>query len=138
MGARLEKFSNATRNNPHLKLGMFKEQPSQSNDTRMSVAKYFGEQSATMPKGGIRAAEGKRIYENGLAAENVVACSLCHGPNGEGHNTAPRIAGQHADYLTAQLQLFNIKFREHVLMNPNTEKMSRNTMGALISYLAND
>ena len=138
MVARLKKLSDATRNDPHLKLGMLKELSSQNNATRVSVAQYFGEHSATGAKPGIRASEGKHIYENGLAAENVIACSLCHGPQGEGHNVAPRIAGQHAQYLTAQLQLFNLKFREHVLMGPNTKTMSRNTMEVLTSYLAND
>ena len=138
MIARLKGFSDATRNNPHSQLGMFKELPSQSKATEISVANYFAGGLATGSKPGIHAAEGKHIYENGLAAENVVACSLCHGPQGEGHDATPRIVGQHSDYLKAQLQLFNLKFRQHVLMNPNTNTMSGKTVDALTSYLANE
>jgi cytochrome c553 len=136
--ARLKKLSDATRTNPHAKIGMFKDLSAENDATRASIAKYFADQPPTSPKPGARAAEGKIIYENGIAAENVIACKLCHGAQGEGHAATPRIAGQHADYLRAQLRLFNIKFREHVLMNPNTKTMTGNTMEALTSYLSSN
>lgn len=43
--------------------------------------------------------------ENRDAAEIVeVKCSLCHGLNGEGSSAIyPRLAGQHAEYITKQL-----------------------------------
>jgi cytochrome c553 len=135
---RLKKLSDVTRNNPHAKIGMFKELSAGNDATRVSIAKYFSGQSPTMPKSGAQAVAGKLIYENGIAAENVIACKLCHGAQGEGHDLAPRIAGQHADYLRAQLRLFSIKFREHILMKPNTKTMTANTMNALTSFLAND
>ncbi|HWU54032.1 MAG TPA: c-type cytochrome [Rhizomicrobium sp.] len=136
--SRLKKLSDETRTSPHTKVGMFKELSAASDATRSAIAMYFASQRPTDPKPGARAAEGKRIYENGNAAENVIACNQCHGAQGEGHDGAPRIAGQHADYLKAQLQLFNLKFRDHVTMSPNTKTMSKNTMEALASYLAND
>lgn len=117
---------------------MFKELSAQSDATRVSIARYFASQTPTSPEPSVRAAEGKRIYENGIAEENVIACNQCHGAQGEGHDATPRIAGQHADYLKAQLRLFNIKFREHTLMNPNTKTMTGRTMDALTSYLANN
>ena len=135
---RLKKFSDVTKNNPHANFGMFKELSTQSDATRVSIAKYFAGQPPTSPKPGARAAEGKQIYENGSVADNVISCKLCHGAQGEGHSATPRIAGQHADYLKAQLRLFSIKFRAHVLMTPNTKTMTGNTMEALASYLAND
>jgi cytochrome c553 len=135
---RLKKLSSATRKNPHAKIGMFKGLSAQSDATRISIARYFASQTPTSPEPSARAAEGKRVYENGLGAENVIACNQCHGTNGEGHDATPRIAGQHADYLKAQLRLFNIKFREHALMNPNTKTMTGKTMDALILYLANN
>ena len=120
------------------KWGMFKELLVKSGATRISVAKYFAGQPPTSPKPGARAAEGKLIYENGIAAENIIACKGCHGAQGEGHNIAPRIAGQHAEYLKAQLRLFSIKFREHILMNPNAKTMTGHTVESLASYLASD
>jgi len=135
---RLKKLSDQTRTDAHAKVGMFKDLSAVNDAARMSIARFFSAQAPTLPKPGVRAGEGKRIYEKGSAEDNVVACSLCHGPQGNGHDTTPRIAGQHADYLKAQLQLFNVKFREHILMNRNAKTMSESTMDALTSYLAND
>jgi len=134
----LKKFFDATQSNPHAKVGMFKKALLDSSGARASIAKYFASQPPTSPKPGARAAEGKLIYENGIAAENIIACKGCHGAQGEGHNIAPRVAGQHADYLKAQLRLFSIKFREHILMNPNAKTMTENTIDSLTSYLASE
>lgn len=135
---RLKNFSKLARTNPHAEIAMFKQLAPENDANRGAIAQYFASQRPTNPKPGAQAAQGRNIYENGTAAENVIACNQCHGALGEGHGPAPRIAGQHADYLKAQLRLFNIKFREHSLMNPNTKTMSRKTMEALVSYLAND
>ncbi len=135
--ARLKKLSDVTRTNPHAKIGMFKGLSSQNEASLVSLAQYFAGQPPTSPKPGARAAEGKLIYEKGSAADNVIGCAQCHGAQGEGHDTTPRIAGQHADYLKAQLRLFGMKFRDHVVMSPNTKTMTDATMDALVSYLAN-
>jgi cytochrome c553 len=135
---RLKNFSKLARTNPHAEIAMFKQLAPENEADRGAIAQYFASQRPTSPKPGALAAEGRNIYENGIAAENVIACDQCHGALGEGHGPAPRIAGQHADYLNAQLRLFNIKFREHGLMNPNAKTMSRKTMEALVSYLASD
>ncbi|KAA8762079.1 c-type cytochrome [Burkholderia pseudomallei] len=34
------------------------------------------------------------------------ACAACHGQNGQGAGTFPRLAGQHADYLRQQIDVF--------------------------------
>lgn len=138
LASRLKKLSDATRNNPHAQLAMFKLQAVDADADRRSVAGYFASQAPTHPKPGASAAEGKRIYEIGVKAENVIACNQCHGAQGEGHDLSPRLAGQHARYLKEQLGLFHMKFREHVLMNPNTKTMSEKSIDALVSYLAND
>lgn len=135
---RLKTLSSETRTSAHARIGMFQELVGQSDATRLSIAQYFSAKPPTAPKAGARAAEGKEIFEHGLAADNVIACNQCHGAEGQGHDTTPRIAGQHGDYLKAQLQLFNVKFRDHKLMKANTQTMSDNTMQALIAYLAND
>jgi cytochrome c553 len=135
---RLKKLSEVTPPNAHAKLAMFKELSAQNKASTTAIANYFASRPPTKPEPGARSAEGKLIFEKGSAADNVIACTLCHGAQGEGHDATPRIAGQHADYLKSQLRLFNMKFREHVLMNPNTKTMTENTMDALTSYLAND
>ena len=51
-------------------------------------------------------AEGKDIYVNGIPG--APACANCHGADGAGggNGAFPRIAGQHADYITKQLWVF--------------------------------
>ena len=50
---------------------------------------------------------GQKIYRGGVAGKGVGACASCHGPNGAGMPAQyPRLAGQHAEYLEAQLKAF--------------------------------
>jgi len=51
---------------------------------------------------------GKLLYHGGNIANGVPACASCHSPNGSGIPPRyPAIAGQHAEYTLAQLNLFN-------------------------------
>lgn len=51
---------------------------------------------------------GRKVYLGGIAERQVPACSGCHSPTGNGNGPAgyPALAGQHADYVTAQLKMF--------------------------------
>ncbi len=50
---------------------------------------------------------GQRIYRAGDASKGLPACIGCHGPTGAGMPVQfPRIAGQYADYIEAQLKGF--------------------------------
>jgi cytochrome c553 len=50
---------------------------------------------------------GQRLWRGGNAASGVPACAGCHGPAGAGIPAQyPRIAGQYADYIAAQLKAF--------------------------------
>jgi cytochrome c553 len=53
------------------------------------------------------AALGQKLWRGGNAASGVPACAGCHGPAGAGIPAQyPRLAGQYADYLIAQLKAF--------------------------------
>ena len=50
---------------------------------------------------------GERIYRGGIADRQIAACSGCHSPNGAGIPAQyPRLSGQHAAYVAAQLSAF--------------------------------
>ncbi len=49
---------------------------------------------------------GKVIFGSGVPTKNVSACHACHGEAGKGNDTFPRMAGQHADYIIKQLNVF--------------------------------
>ncbi|MGU3846905.1 c-type cytochrome, partial [Vibrio diabolicus] len=53
-------------------------------------------------------AKGKTIYTAGDAERGLTACIACHGPRGNGTELSgfPKISGQHADYIKAQLEKF--------------------------------
>jgi len=51
--------------------------------------------------------DGKAIFENGVPDKKIPACASCHGKEGQGNATFPRLANQHADYLVKQLVVFN-------------------------------
>ncbi|WP_297448107.1 c-type cytochrome [Ferrovum sp.] len=52
-------------------------------------------------------AEGQKIFSEGLLDKGVPACMGCHGSNAEGNGVIPRLAGQHANYVYKQLNVFN-------------------------------
>ena len=53
------------------------------------------------------AAQGQKIWRGGIAEKSVAACAGCHGPDGAGIPVQyPRLGGQFAEYLDAQLKLF--------------------------------
>lgn len=49
------------------------------------------------------AAEGRKIYENGVPSADVPACASCHGPEAKGSEAFPRLAGQLHDYVVKKL-----------------------------------
>ena len=50
---------------------------------------------------------GQKLWRGGNAASGVPACAGCHGPAGAGIPAQyPRIAGQYAEYIAAQLKAF--------------------------------
>jgi cytochrome c553 len=80
-----------------------------SDSDRRSVAAYFSSQT---PKLAVARDKdtvelGQRIYRAGIPEKAVPACAGCHGPVGAGLPVLyPRIGGQYAEYLAAQLKAF--------------------------------
>lgn len=86
-----------------------------SDKDRADVAAYFASQkpaAAAAPASASKddLAIGERIYRGGNEATGVPACIGCHQPKGNGNAGAgfPQLAGQHAEYVTAQLQAFRL------------------------------
>ncbi|QFI39429.1 c-type cytochrome [Moritella marina ATCC 15381] len=52
----------------------------------------------------------KLVYQ-GDWSRNIPACATCHGPSGLGVAHFPRLASQHADYITSQLTAWQSKQR---------------------------
>jgi cytochrome c553 len=86
------------------------------------------------------AALGQKIWRGGNASAAVPACAGCHGPAGVGiPGQYPRIAGQYAEYIAAQLKSFREGGRSN---DPNgamrgvTAHMSDREIRAVAEYAA--
>lgn len=90
---------------------------------------------------------GRKVYLGGIAERQVPACSGCHSPTGNGNGPAgyPAPAGQHADYVTAQLKMFRKGYDdpagrtnggEAKIMRTTAFRMSDMEIEAVASYIA--
>jgi cytochrome c553 len=81
---------------------------------------------------------GQKIYRGGIADKQVPACAGCHSPTGAGiPSQFPRIGGQHADYVDAQMRAFRIGARANsAQMTAIAAKMSDKEIAAVADYLA--
>ena len=81
---------------------------------------------------------GRFVYLRGNPYSGVAACSTCHGPTGQGSDTLPRLAGQHAQYTENQLKQFNKRERtnDNAVMHAIASKLSELEVKAVASYLS--
>jgi len=89
-----------------------------SDMDRRNVAAWFATQQPKpdVAKDKQSAELGQRIYRSGIPEQGVPACAGCHGPTGAGLPALyPRIGGQHAEYLVAQLKAFREGSRRNSL-----------------------
>lgn len=73
------------------------------------LAAYYASQKASVNQAKQDLiAKGEQIYRGGIREKGVPACSACHAPDGIGNGPAgfPRLGGQHADYIAAQLKAY--------------------------------
>jgi cytochrome c553 len=103
------------------------------------LADYYEAQTPVPGKTGNAALmeQGKRIYQQGVPASNVMACAACHGENGEGGTVFPRLASQQAEYTVSQLKGFLTKLRPHgsVMSEREAKHLTKDEMRAVAAYL---
>ena len=80
---------------------------------------------------------GSRLYLQ-PASNNATACAECHGGDGRGSDTMPRLAGQHADYLANQLNRFRSGKRQagQTPEHPRAAHLSDDEVITLSKYLS--
>jgi cbb3-type cytochrome c oxidase subunit III len=81
---------------------------------------------------------GEKIYRGGIPEKQVPACAGCHSPNGAGIPAQfPRLSGQHADYVEAQMSAFRAGTRANgPMMAAIAAKMSDKEIKAVSDYVA--
>ena len=106
--------------------------------------KALGNYFATRPTRGHEVADaelaqmGRLIYARGNPYSGVAACATCHGADGHGTDTLPRLAGQHAQYTENQLKQFNTRTRtnDNAVMHSVASKLTELELKAVASYLS--
>ncbi|HKK56376.1 c-type cytochrome [Marinobacter sp.] len=86
-----------------------------SDQDLQDLAAYFDSQS--MPIGQADpdlVDQGEALYRGGNMASGVPACAGCHSPDGSGIEAAgyPRLSGQSAEYVAAQLKAYRVGERD--------------------------
>ena len=83
---------------------------------------------------------GQAIYRGGILSKNVAACTACHGPTGAGVPAQfPRIAGQFAEYTSAQLRAFRAGERANDpnrMMRGIAERLTDREISAVAEYIS--
>jgi len=103
------------------------------------VARQFSSQPpvrGTVSSNPALSEQGRLLYENGAKERDVLACMVCHGHDGEGVNTNPRLAGQPRDYLATAMLQFRGRLRENKLMQHVTQKLTDDEIAALVEYIS--
>ena len=132
----LQEFKSGKRNNAVMKgfAGMLLD------DDVKNVAYFYASKSAKpgFAKNKASLKLGEQIYRGGIGAKAVPACAGCHSPNGAGIPAQyPRIGGQHADYIEAQLVAWRGGVRNNsAQMATIAAKMSDAEIKAVADYIA--
>jgi len=109
-------------------------------DEMIALGKYFEKMSAPQvpAKDPDLAAMGNFIYHSGNRYSGVPACASCHGKEGLGTAALPRLAGQYASYVEAQLQSFGKRERtnDNAVMHAIVAKMTALEMAAVAEYIS--
>jgi cytochrome c553 len=81
---------------------------------------------------------GRFIFQRGNPYSGVAACAGCHGVQGHGTETLPRLAGQHAQYTENQLKAFNKRERtnDNAVMHTIASKLTELELKSVASYIS--
>jgi cytochrome c553 len=138
LDAQLKAFRDRSRADPHAQAFMWGMAAQLTDDTIKHIADYFASQP---PAAGTRAdpaeiAAGRKIYEEGLPAQNVPACQSCHGNQAQGNGPFPRLAGQHRGYLEKQLEAFAANLRANPIMHENSKNLTALQISQVAGFLS--
>ncbi len=134
----LKDYQGGLRHSDNATTLMYKRVQAIDDLTLLGLANYFNQQPAAAPTDGDQAliATGKDIYENGVPAQAVVACIICHGDKAEGLGTSPRLASQLHDFVVEQLQNYkNGLVDNQKRMSTYSSQLSDEQMDAVATYL---
>ena len=137
----IKSFRDRKRADPHAQAYMWgmASNPKLTDGVIEHVAKYFSEQKPPHGKPASDAAlseRGKDLFLHGAPKRDIPECAQCHGTDGAGKDSIPRLAGQHKEYLVTQIAAFQKNLRENPLMHENSSHLTEDDIEALTTYLS--
>jgi len=117
-----------------------------SNQQLADIAAYYASQTRTGGQTDPQLlALGEQVYRSGIPERKVAACTACHSPTGSGNAPAgfPALAGQHAEYIAAQLVAYRKGYEDETgrtndgdirIMRMNAFGLSDKEIEAVSSY----
>lgn len=137
LAAQLTAFRDHTRADPHAQTYMWGMAARLSNAQIAALAAYFSSQPPMpgQPDASLAAAAGRTIFEQGIPAEGVPACKVCHGDKAQGNGVFPRLAGQHRAYIEEQLKAFASNARENAIMHQNAKNLTPEQIHDIAAYV---
>lgn len=101
------------------------------------LAAYYAAQPPAPGRPGDPAliARGKTLFDQGVPARSIPACSGCHGKDAQGMAGFPRLAGQHAKYVAKQLTYIQSLVRAAPVMHGIVKDLTPGEIGALAAYV---
>ena len=135
--SQLEAFRDHTRADPHAKTYMWGMAARLSNAQIEAIAAYFSSQPPVpgRPDNAPAATAGRQIFDSGIAAEGVPACTACHGDRAQGNAVFPRLAGQHRAYIERQLRAFASNARANAIMHQNAKNLTAAQIRDVAAYV---
>jgi len=79
--------------------------------------------------------KGKEVFHAGALDRGIPACAACHGQNAEGIGEFPRLAGQHAKYLTKQIGYLQTQARATEVKHDFIKNLTPEETRAVAAYL---
>ena len=132
----LENFKSGKRKSTAMSAMVAKLTP----DEMVALGRYFEKKAAPREpaKDEDLAGMGKYVYLHGNRFSSVPACASCHGKDGLGTASLPRLAGQYAVYIETQLRQFGQRERtnDNEVMHSIVAKMTPLEMAAVAEYLS--
>ncbi|MBS0299111.1 MAG: cytochrome c4 [Proteobacteria bacterium] len=115
-----------------------------SQEDMKKLGEYYAQQKISPSQVATDADEkliamGKILYHGGSLIDEIPACASCHGPTGSGIPPRyPALAGQHAEYTMAQLNLFNAgdRVNDNSVMRKVLTRMNPEEKRAVSAYIA--
>jgi cytochrome c553 len=137
LAAQLQAFKAQSRGDPDALGYMWGMAAPLSDEMITALAAYYSAQKPGPGSSGDAAAiaRGAGIYNNGIAADGIPACTACHGPGAVGTAEYPRLAGQHAQYLLKQIRSFQNNMRNVAVMHGVAQGLKVEEIRDVAAYL---